>query len=700
MRCIQSSHHLCGNPCDLYLHMPPSRLSGSGLLRAVLFVIAAVLSCGLVVSSASALSSAAPLAEPYVITQVGLCNAENVAPGFCHDAQPVLVFVGNERQRPTELPGIFVSLPNDTSPYACTQVALHLLGYPFGWSCVLPSFSPRYVGSFKLTINSSAGLSAPYSQLSFVPDLRIQSVTGCSTAERGRTLPGFIDGEWLNITGQGFVQPLQVNFGVMSLRESGVSCRQTTVLSQQLASCKVTMPSPEPEYVARSLNVSASQWLLGYDVPASAQDVAVDGMYVHVVATVDTIAGCVNGSYSGCMKGDVLTVTGSHFAYAPSLTTMQLQAMGWRPWPFYQVTNFTILNDTTLLFTVPQTGGEQQLNVFVTIDGALSAYVGQWINMAPVPFIRGLSGCTNGSTAIDCHPGQVLTINALNFAGRNGPPVSIAIMGGTSQYYGCQGPTTSPKLWVLECVLPSAIDVADRHRPLQVQVTDLSTGWVSNSVTITITDDLRIDAISGCATRTAGNGTADCMPGATITLIGAGFTSPASLGLYAAADNSSTRSNVSYVANLTATVVSSGVLTAVLPGDAPLARWLDVQLSCGVLSPALSNAVRIASPLSSTGGSTGQAHGDGLPLGLTSSELSALVLGLVLALGLVALLLWRYRKNAGSSPGRGSYEGMPEDRIVRPAERVQRSQQRTQCRQPRSVRSSSRRADRETPLID
>ena len=398
------------------------------------------------------------------------------------------------------------------------------------------------------------------------------------------------------------------------------------------------------------------------------------------------------------MKGDALTVTGSHFAYAPTLTSVQLQALGPAPGLFYPVTNVTVLNDTTLLMTVPQTGGEQQLNVMVTIDGAPSSVVSQWINMAPVPFIRSLSGCTNGSTAIDCHPGQLLTIKAQNFAGRSGPSVSVAIVGGTSQYYYCQGSVTLPALWVLDCMLPSAIFAADRHRPLQMQVTDLSTGWVSNSVTVTITDDLRIDSISGCTTSTAGNGTADCMPGATLTVTGTGFTPPASLGLYAAGDNSSTPFNVSYLANITATVVSSSVLEAVLPSDAPLLRWLDVQVSCGVLSPALPNAVSIANPLSSTGGSTGQAHGSDLPLGLSIPELSALVLGIVLALGLVSLLLCRYCKKAGCSSGRGAYEEMPEERVERPAEAVQRSERRAQNRQPRSARSSSRRANRETML--
>ena len=174
-----------------------------------------------------------------MITQVGLCNAEGVAPGLCHDAQPILVFIGNAQQPPTDVPGIFVSLPNSSVTYPCSQVAIHQLGYPFGWSCVLPSFTPRYVGSFNLTVNSSAGLSAPFTQVSYVPDLRIQRVTGCSTAETGRVLPGCVDGEWLNITGQGFVQPLQVDFGAISSNLWGVSCRQVTVLSQERARCKV-----------------------------------------------------------------------------------------------------------------------------------------------------------------------------------------------------------------------------------------------------------------------------------------------------------------------------------------------------------------------------------------------------------------------------------------------------------------------------
>ena len=284
--------------------------------------------------------------------------------------------------------------------------------------------------------------------------------------------------------------------------------------------------------------------------------------------------------------------------------------------------NFTVVNDTTLLMPIPQTSGERQLHVRVTVDGALSSIPSsRWIDMAPVPFIRSLTGCTNGTTSIDCHPEQMLSMRTVNFAGRNDASYSLALIGGTAQSYSC-GSVFSPELWVVNCALPTDVAAADRHRPLQMQVTNTNTGWVSNSVTVTITDDLRIDSVSGCTSEPS-SGTAGCLPGATLTVLGAGFTMPASLGLYAAADINSTQFNASYLANITATVVNSGRLVTMLPLDVPLARWLSVQLTCGVLSPVLAHAVVIVSPFSSTGGSTGSANGDDLPLGLSLAELIA-----------------------------------------------------------------------------
>ena len=136
-----------------------------------------------------------------------------------------------------------------------------------------------------------------------------------------------------------------------------------------------------------------------------------------------------------------------------------------------------------------------------------------------------------------------------------------------------------------------------------MQVTDTNTGWVSSSVTVTITDDLRIDSVSGC-TSEPGSGTADCLPGATVTVLGAGFTLPASLGLYA--------------------------------------------------------AVFVVSPFSSTGGPTGSASGHDFPLGLSLAELIAVVVGSLLVLTVAAVGAQRCLKQR-SVRSDGPYEEMSRD---------------------------------------
>ena len=102
------------------------------------------------------------------------------------------------------------------------------------------------------------------------------------------------------------------------------------------------------------MNVSAQQWLQGYPLPSSVQDVLVDGLYVHVSPIVDTVGGCVSGTSRGCMKGDVLTLRGANFASAPALTSAQLVVPAPVPSTVYS-TNFTVVNDTTLLMPIPQT---------------------------------------------------------------------------------------------------------------------------------------------------------------------------------------------------------------------------------------------------------------------------------------------------------------------------------------------------------
>ena len=157
----------------------------------------------------------------------------------------------------------------------------------------------------------------------------------------------------------------------------------------------------------------------------------------------------------------------------------------------------------------------------------------------------------------------------------------------------------------MQCTLASDIATADRHRPLQLLMTEGADAWTSNAVDLSITDDLRVDAVSGCGASTpSSSGAIGCMPGRTLTLIGAGFTRPATLSLYASADPSALH-NASYLVNISAKVVSGTTLLAVLSQGLPWSRWLSAQLTCGVLSPPLPGAVGIAddpSLLSSTGG--------------------------------------------------------------------------------------------------
>ena len=208
-----------------------------------LLVVSALLVCGLL-SHCGAVASLTPLlAEPYVISHVGLCNADGVVAGFCHDAQRVIVYIDGADMPPTELPAILVSRPNDPFTYPCTQVAVSNATTPYAGA--LPSFSPRYLGAFNLTVNSSGGMSAPYTQLSYVDDLRIHSVTGCSAADSGRLLPGCVDGDCVNIMGTGFVEPLSVSIGAFSYTWS-LQCSKLSVVSLERAVCQVSLPNVDP----------------------------------------------------------------------------------------------------------------------------------------------------------------------------------------------------------------------------------------------------------------------------------------------------------------------------------------------------------------------------------------------------------------------------------------------------------------------
>ena len=84
----------------------------------------------------------------------------------------------------------------------------------------------------------------------------------------------------------------------------------------------------------------------------------------------------------------------------------------------------------------------------------------------PSHSVRSLTGCTNGTTSIDCHPPHMLSMRTANFAGRNDASYSLALVGGTAQCYSC-GSVFSPRLWVVNCALPTAVAAADRHRPLR-----------------------------------------------------------------------------------------------------------------------------------------------------------------------------------------------------------------------------------------
>ena len=156
-------------------------------------------------------------------------------------------------------------------------------------------------------------------------------------------------------------------------------CQQLRVVSLKRVDCQVWLPQAVAADVGRWFNLSLSQDLdafLTFPPTASTRGVAVDTVFVHVLATAERITGCVNGSSSGCVRGDQLMLTGAHFTYAPQLLSAALTWSGpqRQGLPTYPVNHLCVVNDSTLLVTVPQTGGEQQLTVVVTIDDASSPY--------------------------------------------------------------------------------------------------------------------------------------------------------------------------------------------------------------------------------------------------------------------------------------------------------------------------------------
>ena len=301
--------------------------------------------------------------------------------------------------------GVAASATVTVGDYACSGVRINATFTSL--TCTLPTSiqSSDYGVLLPVTVTSSGESSAPFGGVAMLQQPVLPSVTsisGCVGGD-GDTATACRTGQTLTIAGTGFYSaPVSVSIGSYT----------NTKARYNGYGIVITVPDIAPAHLNTPLPVTVS--VNGYTSTYTA------GLSSYGALSLDSISGCASGSATACVKGDVITLTGSGFNLGPAGDVNSLWLRGFDG-------PFDVVSNTAIHITLPTPFFTYSLMLSLSAGGGMLPVTTKSYTVSYTPVFLlyttfpSVSGCARDpqSGVPSCKPGDILLSGVYG-----GPPPS------------------------------------------------------------------------------------------------------------------------------------------------------------------------------------------------------------------------------------------------------------------------------------